>query len=323
MRITWLLEAADQLWGGVKVALEDANWLQRAGHRVTVLSRSGPPAWMHLDCEFRRVQDFRGENLPDADAIVATFWTTMAWAAAATPQKGVPLHFCQGYEGDNPENGAVRERIEAAYRASRMQHVTIAPHLTRLLRTRFHVEAHEIVYAIDHRVHFAGPERKAQSPLRVGLVGPYQVAWKGLSTGIEACRLAHRAGLDLMLVRATNTNPDPAERDLPFPVEWHQQLRPAEMGDFYRSLDVFLGTSTGAEEGFFLPAIEAMACGVPSILTDIPCFRGHGSGDGDDRFALFVPPRDAAAMAEALVIAGGLPNVRASVRGEGLRLAGR
>ena len=44
MRITWLLEVAAQLWGGVKVALENANWLQRRGHQVTVVSRSPAPA---------------------------------------------------------------------------------------------------------------------------------------------------------------------------------------------------------------------------------------------------------------------------------------
>ncbi len=321
MRITWLLEATDQIWGGVKVALEDANWLHRRGHTVTVVSRSGPPAWMRLLCDFRRVSDFRPEHLPDAEVIVATFWTTVPWAASAGPGKGVPVHFCQGYEGDNPENGALRDRIEAAYRLPRVQHVTIAPHLTGLLRQRFGIESKQVVYAIDHAVHFPAPERAPQTPLRIGLVGPWQIAWKDLATGFQACRLAHRAGQQLVLVRATNTTPDAAERGAPFPVEWHQQVPPAQMGDFYRSLDVFLGTSSGSEEGFFLPAIEAMACGVPSVLTDIPCFRNHGTGTGQDHFALFVPPRDPTAMAEALVVAGAMPEVRATLRREGLLLA--
>ena len=56
MRITYLLEVADQLWGGVKVALDDANWLTRRGHEVTVVSRSGPPTWMQLECAFTQVE---------------------------------------------------------------------------------------------------------------------------------------------------------------------------------------------------------------------------------------------------------------------------
>lgn len=321
MRITWLLEVADQLWGGVKVALENANWLQRRGHQVTVVSRSPAPSWMRLECAFRQVTGFQAEQLPDGDVIVGTFWTTVPWAIAAGPSKGVPVHFCQGYEGDNPENVPLRDRIEAVYRLPGVHHVTISPHLTRLLHERFGAQAHEVVYAIDHAVHHPAPERAPQKPLRVGLVGPYAIAWKDLATGYEACRLAHAAGQPLVLVRASNVAPAAAEQGTPFTVEWHQQLPPSRMGDFYRSLDVLLATSSGAEEGFFLPAIEAMACGVPTVLTEVPCFREHAARVGHANYGLFVPPRDPAAMAEALVLAGSLPQVRASLRAGGLQLA--
>ncbi len=321
MRITFLLEVADQLWGGVKVALEDANWLSRRGHQVTVVSRSGPPAWMQLECAFSQVEDFRPQHLPDGDVVIGTFWTTVPWAASAGPEKGVPVHFCQGYEGDNPENAAIRDRIEAVYRLKGMHHVTISPHLTSLLRERFGVHAHEVRYVIDHDTHKPAPFRPPQSPLRVGLVGPYSVPWKDLPTGYAACQLAHKAGQQLVLVRASNTPPSPEEQQQPFPVEWHQQLRPDQMGDFYRSLDVFLGTSSGVEEGFFLPAIEAMACGVPSVLTDIPCFRNHAELVGHDRYALFVDPQDPRGMAEALVLAGALPDVRSTLRAGGIQVA--
>ncbi len=288
MRITWLLEVADQLWGGVKVALEDANWLHRHGHQVTVISRSRAPAWMRIECAFQQVQDFRAEHLPDGDVLIGTFWSTVPWAASAGPGKGVPVHFCQGYEGDNQEQSALRERIEASYRLPGVEHITIAPHLTRLLQERFKVAAREVRYAIDHSVHFPGEVRGPGSPLRIGLVGPGQLAWKGLETGYAACRMLQTAGQKLVLVRATNTEPTSAELTAPFPIEWHRQVPPAAMGNYYRSLDVLLVTS-GPQEGFFLPAIEAMACGVPTVLTDVPCFRdhqalvGHAAVDRRDR----------------------------------------
>jgi glycosyltransferase involved in cell wall biosynthesis len=317
MRITWLLETANQIWGGVKVALEDANWLAARGHQVTVIARSGPPAWMALRAEFVQVPDFRPERLPPADVTIGTFWTTVPWAAGAG--RGTPVHFCQGYEGDNPENAAMRERIEAVYRLPGVHHVTVSPHLTDLLHRKFGVQPREVGNAIDHTVHRPGPERPPGDPLRVGLVGPFGIPWKDIATGLEAARLAHRAGQAIQLVRATNTGRDAAETGLPFAVEWHERVPPSRMGEIYRSLDVFLGTSSGSEEGFFLPAIEAMACGVPCVLTDIPCFRGYGDG----QHALFVPPRDAGAMAEALVVAGRLGPVRAALREAGLRTARR
>ncbi len=326
MRITWLLEDASQIWGGVKVALEDANWLQEQGHTVTVVSRSAAPSWLPLSCEFQQVSDFQAENLPDADVVIGTFWTTVPWAAAAGPEKGVPVHYCQGYEGDQKENAALRERIESAYRLPGVEHITISDNLTALLRERFGIESRQIVYAIDSSVHYPAPERAPGSPLRVGLVGPYQISWKGLPTGYDACRLAQAAGQDLVLVRATNTTPDVAEHTGDLTIEWHEQVEPSKMGDYYRSLDLFIATSVGPEEGFFLPAIEAMACGVPTVLTDIPCFRSHGSkqiGSDRDHYALFVPPNDPAAMAEAIVVAGRVPDVRARLREAGLEVASR
>lgn len=323
MRITWLMERADQLWGGVKVALENANWLADQGHEVTVLSRSGPPAWMALRCRFVQVQDFRPEHLPAGDVLVGTFWTTVPWAASAGPGKGVPVHFCQGYEGDMPEHQALRDRIEATYRLPGVRHVTIASNVTKLLRERFGLAPREVPYVIDHAVHFPAAERPANSPLRIGLVGPYQVAWKDLATGYAACRLLQAAGQDLVLVRATNTAIDPAERNQPFAVEWHERVPPARMGDYYRSLDVLLATSSGAEEGFFLPAVEAMACGVPTVLTDVPCFRSHEQPGNPNPYALLVPPGDAGAMAEALLVAGRVAEVRTALRREGLNVAGR
>lgn len=317
MRITWLLEATDRIWGGVKVALDDANWLHDRGHQVTVLSRTGPPAWMTLRCAFRQVADFRPEHVPASDVVIGTFWTTVP--AAVNARRGVPVHYCQGYEGDTPEAAPAKDRIEQVYRMPEPHRITIAKHLTQLLQMRFQIQAREIVYAIDHDIMRAGELRPSPSPVRIGLVGPYQIAWKDIATGLRACELAFRSGLDLQLVRVTNTEPDACERALPFPVEWHERVPPARMGEIYRSLDLFLGTSRGGEEGFFLPAVEAMACGVPCVLTDIPCFRGYGEG----QYALFVPPQDPAAMAEAIVVASRMQSVRNEMRTAGLAVSSR
>ena len=97
MRITWLLEQADQIWGGVKVALEDANWLASRGHQVTVLSRSAAPQWMTLHCQFRQVPNFRPENLPAGDVLIGTFWPTMPFVANAGPGRGVLLGGIAGF----------------------------------------------------------------------------------------------------------------------------------------------------------------------------------------------------------------------------------
>lgn len=317
MRIVYLLENAAQLWGGVKAVLEDANDLVTRGHQVRVLAKSAAPTWMKVKADFEHVPDFAPHRIPAADVVVGTFWTTVPFAAQAAC--GAPVHYCQGYEGDNAENQTFRQRIEEVYRLP-IPKITISPHLKTLLAQRFGGSVHEVVYAIDHDAFRPGPLRTGpKKRVRIGLVGPWEIPWKDLRTGYEALSLANRAGLDLEVVRITNTGLRPDERSFGLALEVHERVPPARMPDLYRSMDLMLCTSSGPEEGFFLPAVEAMACGVPCIMTDVPCFRGYS----DRQHALFVPPKDPAAMAEAIVIAATHPSVGQWLRGEGLAAAAR
>ncbi|NQX11131.1 glycosyltransferase family 4 protein [Microbacteriaceae bacterium VKM Ac-2855] len=67
-------------------------------------------------------------------------------------------------------------------------------------------------------------------------------------------------------------------------------------------------------EGFGLPALEAIACGTPVVLSDIPGL--HDAVRGNEDAAVFVDPADARAVADALSAA--MTGVR---RVEGARIA--
>src|SRR5947209_7376072 len=61
---------------------------------------------------------------------------------------------------------------------------------------------------------------------------------------------------------------------------------------YYRSADVYLCPTTRASFGVTL--LEAMACGTPLLVSDIPAFRDVAAESG----AVFMPPRDPAAWAK-------------------------
>jgi glycosyltransferase involved in cell wall biosynthesis len=49
-------------------------------------------------------------------------------------------------------------------------------------------------------------------------------------------------------------------------VQWHKALDYDEMNSIYNAMDVFFLSTSG--EGFGIPIVEAMSCGVPVIATD-------------------------------------------------------
>jgi len=105
MRIVYLVEGTET-WGGVKAVLEHANGLAGLGHHVIVLSKGPSPAWFPLSPEFRQVTALTSDVIPQADYVIGTYWTTVPPAVAA--KRGIPVHFCQGYEGDLYPEGARR-----------------------------------------------------------------------------------------------------------------------------------------------------------------------------------------------------------------------
>lgn len=315
MRIVYLLQSADQLWGGVRVALGGAQELHRRGHEVTVCSTTPPPAWMELTCGYQQVEDFE-HPLPAADLLVCTDWFTIPHAI----RQGIApvVHFCQSYEGSMAQNARYLPEIEVVYGCTETHKLSISEPTADLLEAQFGHSWHCIPNLVDLAgLGPADPPRQPGARLRVGLVGSYRLDWKDIPTGLQACALALAAGLDLEVVRVSNAPWDPREQGLSIPVEYHEQVPPAQMSELYRSLDLLLGTSHGVEEGFFLPAIEAMACGVPCVLTDIPAFRSYG----EEQYALFVPAKDPREMAQAMALATRHEAVRQSLIRNGLATA--
>lgn len=317
MRITFLLQDDRPASGSSKLAVSDASWLAGRGHEVTLVSRSGPPAEMPASCRFLQLDDLRPESLPDGDVLVGASWLTMSWIAGAAPRSGVPVHLCEDYEGGRAALDTVRERIEAAYRAPRVQHVTCTPRATTKLRERFEATTHAVPLAIDHTSLHPGPNRKPATPLRVGLLGEHARSNAGFQAAYEACALAHRSGQAMVLVLPGATPEGFDASDATFPIEQHAHLSAGCPGDFYRSLDLYLATDDSA----WAQAIEAMACGVPGIVADLPCFRDLAEHVGDDRYAMFVDGEDSRAIGEAVVLAGALPDVRVTLRAWGIELA--
>ena len=290
MKIAYLL-ASSALSGGAKVVFQQAEELARRGHRVTVVSPDPPPDWFPVErAAWERSDLALSRAVAESDVAVATFWTTVAPAVARAG--GAVFHLCQGYEASFGAYADRREEIVAAYRLPARK-LALTPHLARVLREAGHGEALVIGQAFEAG-DFARPPRRRPPPLSVLLPGIDEGEIKGVREALAALAALRARGASFRLLRVSAEPVSRWERELGVSDEYHRAVLPERMPFLYARADVFLGPSH-AEEGFDLPALEAIASGLPAALSDTPAHR-HSAGEA----AVYFPAGDASAIAGAV-----------------------
>lgn len=310
--IVYLLEAAP-LFGGVKVVLHQANLLADRGHRVTIVCPAPPPHWYPLEATWRQTNGLEPHEIPRADVVVATFWTTLPRALQAA--SGQVLHFCQGFEAELEHNTAEHPAILEAY-GQPVPAMTVSPHLASMIRQRFGRPARVIPQPLEP---WWRPRRRwaPSGTPRILATGPWEIYLKGVPVAAEAVKHLRRLGTRCSWVRLSQWPLCDEERSVLEPDEFHHHLRPDQVPELVRSCDLLLAPSWPVE-GFGLPVLEAMASGVPSVASDIPSFRAFATGA-----SILVPREDAAAFAAAAASLLDSPRRWRRHRRRGLRVARR
>ena len=292
LRIAYLVPASG-ISGGQRVVFTQARELARRGHVVTLVCPEPQPDWFPLGSARWEQSSFDSSPaLAQAQIRIATFWTTVA--SAVDRSAGPVFHLCQGYEASFSFYAGDRERIRAAY-AMPTRKLVVAPHLVEQLEREGYSPVTLIGQVFDPTEFPAFPGRRFDNdPPEVLLVGTFEADVKGVKEALEAIFMLRERGARLRL-RRVSTSPPALEEPAPGPDDRHDVcLSPAAMAGAYQAADILIGPSH-PEEGFGLPALEALSSGLPCLLSDTPGHRFIARNA-----AAYFPMGDAKALADAL-----------------------
>lgn len=310
LRIGYLLEDTD-LSGGVRVQLAQADALIARGHQVTMFTKGPPLHWRRSRAEWQYIDDFSQVDAADLDFLIGGFWTTVEPAYRIARERAI--HLCQGYEGRFTAYAPMQSQIEAVYRLP-IPKIAVSQHLVSMIE-QFGSEATWVGQIVDEE--FYRPHISAEnSPLRVLLSGASEIDFKGIPDGYGAAAHARSQGAQFDLIRVSPWAPARDEPVDELVREFHAGLSTDKMARLIQSCDIFLGPSR-FDEGFGLPAAEAMASGLPAVLTRIPSFLSWSEAAD---FALFADEGDPVALGDQLLEMVQDEDLRAEIRVRGRRV---
>ncbi len=318
MRITFVLPGpAPHPMGGFKVVYEYANGLAARGHAVTVVHPAylpgevrhwlavsrrrmlshplraaldlwRPTNWFAVDprVNLEWVRALRPQHVPDADAIVATWWQTAEILAHWPRSKGSRFYLIQHLE----TWAGPRERVLATWRLA-LEKIVIARWLEDVAG-----ELGERCHYIPNGIDFAAFGIDVQPvERRSGAVAMlyHKLDWKGSTDGLAALCLAKQRvpGLQAELFGTSR-----APAGLPDWIRYHRNPPQSELRAIYNRAAVFVAPSW--TEGWPLPPAEALGCGCALACTDI---GGHREYARQGTTALTSPIKDPSALAHSIV----------------------
>ncbi len=302
MKIAYLLEDTS-LCGGVKVVFDHARLLAEKGHEVTIATKTGQPDYFPLGkATFLQISGEFESSLSFLNSRDVTMATSYAQVLMLHSRLDNLVHFSQGYEGDCWYWSHDKDNIEKSYGLP-VPKVTISKRVMSILRERFSQGSFYIPQGIDLGLF---PQKEFPATIKkIVVVGIWQNEIKAIRDAVSGFLKAKANGLDISLVRVSSVPLSEEEKFACSPDEYFTAVPPKDMGQIYRSCDMAIIPSLEGE-GFGLPALEAMASGLPVILTRIESFL---SLDSVKDYAYFVAAQSPREIADGITLLSNRPDL--------------
>ena len=313
--------------GGVKVVSQHVKILNEMGYETFLVTKN-----VQTDLNLAELNLYEKpmivkteDDIPNCDIYVGTLYSDVKRLFQRGKAKMV--HLCQGYEPVDYmariSGEAITEKytrrgvfsrwkrgmdilsfkkrireIESIYALPTIK-AAVSKHLVELIEKRYHQKCGLIQNGIDPKIFYPDGNRVwgENGRIRILSVGSMQVGFKGIPDTLQSIRILKERGIPVEFIRVSPHPPSEREEVGKLVDQYYINLREKEMAELYRSMDIFISSSLEGE-GFGLPAMEALASGVPSIFTEISSYRNFGTGRD---FAYFVPTRRPDRIAEGVL----------------------
>lgn len=304
--------------GGIKVMYQYANELTARGHAVYIyhamytswmpkggqgfrkkknkffqhilrLKRRVRPNWFQLDERIKSVEviDVSNDLIRNADVIFSTWWATALEVYELNAAKGAKFNLIQDAEAIMTDHPSL---VYQSYQLP-VKHLVIASYLKELLEKHNSRVTAVLPNAIDPLQFNIKQPIADRSPNTI-LMLYAEVERKGTKYGLDALeKIAAR--YPQLQVHLFGVIEKPS---IEFPAYITYHYKPSSLVDLYNQCAVFISPSIN--EGWGLPAMEAMACGCACVCTNI---EGHLDFMENGKTALLVPPANSESIADAVM----------------------
>ena len=345
MRIGYLIRNIG-VSGGVKVVLQHVKMLKEEGYDVILMAEKVKTDWGGLPLEPVKIKSKDLGDMPDRDIYVGSVPSDVE--RLFKRGKGKVVHLCQGYEpveyrarieGESltekyarkglfsvleryADNAKFKKRIrefEAIYALPTVK-AAVSKHLKELIEKTYGQKCALIQNGIDMSV-FHPAENRAwgrDGKIRVLSAGSMAVGFKGIPDTLDAVVSLRQKGVNIELIRVSPGPPSDREKQDGLVDRYLTGINEEEMAALYRDTDIYISSSLEGE-GFGLPAIEAAASGVPTILTEISTYKNFSE---DRSFSWFVPTHNPGRIVEGVLAFMNDPGFRQTCIEKGFAVAG-
>jgi len=292
--------------GGNLILFRYVNWLAELGIKVRVYTCGSLPFWTRVSAEFRLFSSYEEmfATIEEKTVVLFAMWHIEPMLKTRPFGKRIFM-FHQGivsfhYGQDESSMLALKPVIDLL-ESLPLGVIAISPYLSEKYRASNRKENHFIPNGVDLPVLHSPDKTPDDGIIKIVTVGSPGYCLKGTPVVAQALVTLSRENSTTKFMWTVCSGDD--EVYVPDEIRGihnigyvHRlKLTRQEITEVYRSADVFVNASLN--EGFGLPSLEAMSCGIPVVQAD----NGGLSGIVENgRDCLVVPINDANAIAEAI-----------------------